>query len=303
MEPLISAGPAICDWLTCSFPLEEEPFLLDDLASFLGDAGFVRTGERFESANRGSVYLKRMNGVIVASASGRAVDTLRQLGSVDAYLHLVGNRPHRVTRLDAACDWAVDAAPVVQAVYAAYRLSGVNLTQKVSRVYKEFSIDQYGRDTGTVYLGKRKYGDVSVRVYDKRHEQIANRFPDPGPWLRIEVESHVSGLTLRDAALPDSVFYQYCPQSLVVPPAGVVPWVPQEGGFTVTRREFDPMEKMRSIVRNIDDLTALAVLAEQLPGEGLDVAVQLLRSEMRRRIVHRQARRELGSVPSTPPVS
>lgn len=300
MTPLPGTTATLCDWLSCTVPLEVQPFVLDDLALLLGDSGFVRQDGRFVCPHGGTVKTTQFGSVFYVGTSGKALLSLRNANAFNQYLMLFGLNPHKVTRLDAACDFVVDAPPVLGAIYREFR-SGVFLTQKRAPVTSLFSPDQFGRDTGTVYLGKRD-GGLFVRVYDKRHQVIDCGLPDPGPWLRVELAARVDGMTLRDASDPTSLFYQYIPDSLVSRPDGVVPWVPHAGGFEITRREIDPMDKMRSIVRNMEDLTPLAALASSLPGEGLDVALAMLRSELRRRIVHRETRREASQASVTPNV-
>lgn len=295
MKPL-SPSSTFCDWLTCTYPLEEAPFVFDSLTGFLSHAGFWRDGDNFVCTT-GTVHCRQMQHVYLVSASGGAISHIRDSGLYSDYLvTLSSNGPHNVSRLDVAMDWHIDAQPVVDAAYSAFR-SGISLSRKQAAVRRVNSVDQYGRDTGTVYFGTRG-NKVHGRLYDKRHQVLDKGAPDPGPWLRFELELHVPELSLRDAVLTDPVFFHYTPEQLVVPLAGVPAWEPCPLGFTIERREADLMTDARYLIQGIDELTKLARLADRMPGEGVDVVVQMLRAELLRR---QRVMRSRGTVSAVSP--
>lgn len=303
MQTLTPQSPVFADWLAHTTPLTEFVFVRDSVTAVLADAGAVRDGERFLFVNGGSVMIREAHSVGYFGVSGQALTALRETGRFADYLAAVGQHPHRVTRLDAAMDFCMDAQPVCDSVYALYR-SGYVLNGRKCPTTRQTSIDQYGRDSGTVYLGRRgKNRSVLIRVYDKRHQQIEAGNPDPGPWLRVEVESHIAGMTLRDVVLPEPLFHTLAPAGLVDRPSDVVPWLPQDGGFELPPREPQGADmRARSIIQNWDDMGRLARLVDQIPGEGVDVVVAMFRAELLRQKRHQDAKSAMGKPAAPSPV-
>lgn len=232
----------------------------------------------------GTVKLARFGRVGTLGLSGVACQAFQSHGlwhQLLADLWAVGE--HRVTQLDLACDYEVDASPYVAAAYEAGKGGALRLSRKAvdpESVSRVLQVDARGVETGTAYLGDRNL-EVSAVIYDKRNERERRRFPDPGPLLRVELHLGAVGASLRDAAEPASLFHHYA-AALVPCPAGVPDWVSAASGFMLEPvRERDHWEMVRRGVEALSSaLKGLAGLSDRLGPYGRRMLLGLLAQEV-----------------------
>jgi hypothetical protein len=224
----------------------------------------------WRAPNDGTLSVRKIGAVIVASTSGLALAHLRGCNQWDDYVSQFALVPHRVTRLDASLDLAVDAAPVIAEVAARARAGGLRITERPVRaqdVTTYLSLNARGVLTGTVYLAPPS-AEVRPKLYDKQHEQLAQFGRDIPPTLRIEIvcRSKVRA-TLRDAHAPRDLFFHYASPGLIRAPADVQPWRPYAEGFTLPPpTKLDPASLLMRRCDYSAELLALVTLASSYPG-------------------------------------
>lgn len=279
----MSNAPIFCDALSVTFPQEERSGVIADLLPFFDESGF-------ESANsdllvnpscNGMIHLSDKYGVFRFEAKGPALQQLRDTGVFVSVLATLGLRPHRVTRLDATLDLPIDAPPVLQELYTIARRGKVKLSRKAvpsSNVRRLESPGLDGRDTGTVYLGRRS-AEVVLTVYDKRNEIWSRSGVDVGPRLRYEIRlTSKVGVTLRDAFEPAAVFYNFLAPGLLQRPDGLPEWKPGEDlGFVVDRVPGLPYRRLQRRVEGSAELARLVALARECGPDGFKMLVSMMR--------------------------
>jgi hypothetical protein len=174
----------------------------------------------------------------------------------------LGSVGHKVTRLDAALDVAIDAPPILSGLSAVYGGS-FSFGRKALRT-KTITENRLSDDalTGTWYAGHMSKARVSCRVYDKQQERLNHGVVTP-PLTRYEITFRKDyGCSLWDALNPHSIFYSHS-SGLVEPPVdgfddwssrGLVPWVSKPVDTDLTVERF-----MRSVEHSLE----LSYLAEK----------------------------------------
>ena len=299
----IIASPAFCDYVSCTTARDDYPEVSASLLELLRAAGGrdEREGE-LSLGDHGKFKHGVKYGVGYFSLSGDALADLRRArGTYDFFgqwLAIIGERPHRVTRLDAAVDIPVEASTVVTRFYQRARRGRVSLTRKavrpdeVRRLFGPALVT--GRESGTVYVAARGKRDVVARVYDKREELLRRvvrqhgaltpellALNDPGPLVRFELEfGRKVGMTLRDAYDPSELFWHYARESLLpqFAPADIRPWVPRAGGFVVERGEPETAKQLSLLLESSADIRRAVTLADRLGPYGRDHLCRLLKS-------------------------
>ena len=297
----IIAGPAFCDYVSCTTARDIYPEVSTSLLELLRAAGGRDEHDGVLTlGDHGKFIHGTRYGVGYYSLSGDALAELRKhhdaFDFFGQWLTIIGEHPHRVTRLDAAIDIAAEASTVVRRVYARARRGLVRLTRKATRPDEVRRLIGpalvTGLETGTVYIGARGRRDVTARVYDKR-EEILRRvmkahgsltadlltLNDPGPLVRYELEfSRKIGMTLRDAYDPAALFWHFARESLVpqLAPADVGSWEPRSGGFAVPRVESLPSVQLRLLLDTSQDIKRAVTLAERCGPYGLDLLCRWL---------------------------
>lgn len=260
---------AFCDHLAVTFHPERSP--AGSLRSLLSDMGAVPLDDRTFRLGEGSVKLYVTYGVLYCSASGAALAQMRELGSYMDWLSVIGEWPHRITRLDAAHDVLVDAADVLDELRSRYPSGLVNLGRKALRVKLELAIRDDGRETGTYYVGHRSKARATARVYDKRQERL-DRAGIAGPHrTRYEVTVKQDyGATLRDAAEPDRLFWHVASPALLDTPPGMPHWTADwsQGWRTDRRPELSAVEVLERRIARSSELDMLAQLADEVGPNG-----------------------------------
>lgn len=284
-----------CDYVRVTVPAPYDDDAMDELRPFLDCLGCGQVAEGlYQRVGRpGVLRRQKRQGLSSFAVSGNLLTDLRAVGLYDQFLSVFAAVPHRVTLIDAACDFLIPAPSRVCALYAEARTGTFRLTRKVVPAHAVRAVlnsDIEGNETGTVYLGRRGAADVYARVYDKRHERICRGAADPGPLLRVEMTGTGGvGITLKDASDPERFFYHYAAPDLCEAPSGVGEWVPNAEGFVMQKRpEFTPYQRLARIVSDSPDLGRVADLLGQLEG-GIAAGMVLLRSMLERRKSMRDA--------------
>lgn len=274
-----------CDWLDVTYAPDCAPW--PSINRILLSAGFDA-----ESLDR-STFTYRLGRALVkfgpnrgslrVSFSGAACASLRSMGIWENLLSELASVPHRVTRLDAALDLAMDGAALVKLMRDRYASGSVNLMRKAVPTSTVLQVRSDGVETGTWYAGRMTKARYTARVYDKAFEALQKRSEIIPPTARVEVTAKGgdSGATLRDAALPDALFWHIAAPSLLDAPRGVPVWEPnQDLGWTAPVSEFDPAALLRRRVESFAMLDALAAIADELGPNGRDYLLGLLKNRL-----------------------
>lgn len=229
-------GEVFCDWLDVTFSPDDHP--LESLRLWF-DANLwpVRFTEPLRSgydvgfdiasgSSSGVLVVEDRDRFARISASGGVLRYLRANSLLEDYLGLLAQCPHKVTRLDAACDYPIDGPDALRSLEAAYPDDRVSFQRKALKVTRLYSAREDGRQTGTWYAGHRSSARVTARVYDKQCEAYEKRGEYLPPTTRVELSFRKDhGCTLRDAIMPTSLYYQYASPVLVKRPQNVPDWV------------------------------------------------------------------------------
>ncbi|MEH6511449.1 replication initiation factor domain-containing protein [Halopseudomonas aestusnigri] len=283
MTSSLTGRPAIlCDWLDVTFSPTDCPY--PELNLLLLDAGFTVQRDAGGSRcyvppeGRGMVQVTHASRFAKVSISGGACAAIRRLGVFDQVLHVLGTSPHKVTRVDAALDVMTDASFVIESLSHRYPDGRVSLGRKALPVKRILSTRPDGRDSGTYYVGHRTAARFTARVYDKTLEALEKRGELLPPTTRFEVTARKdSGATLRDAALPESIFWHIAAPALLKLPEGVPVWQPNtDMTWASAPPTFDPAATLRRRVEHSAELDALADVADSLGDEGRKYLLFLL---------------------------
>lgn len=272
----------ITDALDVTFSPKDCPY--PDVNALLLDTGFkpicTEAGgtSLYRTPNdRGTVKIDHRARFARISCSGSSCDHLRRSGAWLDYLSALSTSPHSVTRLDAALDLAIDGADLVQSMRTMHSRGSVSLGRKAIKTSVILSVRADGRESGTWYAGYRSNAKATAKVYDKAL-QMLEKFGESIPARgRVEVTAWKDyGATLRDAALPEAIFWHIASPALLQAPEGVPMWKPDtEGGWQSERRDIVPAQLLRNRVENSGELDAFIELASSFEG-GLQYLRHLL---------------------------
>lgn len=277
-----------CDYLDVTFAPDDCPYpavnrLLLDIGYSVDGDGCKNFVYRPPGDFRGSLKIQHCSTWARISASGGACAHLRALGVWLDYLSLLSAQPHRVTRLDAARDYALDGADVIASLQARYPAGEVRLSRKAMRVTTLLSVRGDGRSTGTYYVGKSTRARLTAKVYDKAHQlfEIYGQVHS-GPWTRFEITARGDyGATLRDAALPDTIFWHAASPALLTAPEGVPMWLPNSDfEWQSPPRDFNAATVLQRRVERLAELEALAVLSDDLGPNGRAYLLRLVKERL-----------------------
>lgn len=275
-----------CDWLDVTYAPDDCPY--PDLNALLLGAGFEVSRDQgsqrlyLPPSGRGAVKVLHSSRFAKVSLSGASCAALRSLGLWDEALWILSTSPHKVTRVDAALDLPMDAAGVIAALEVRYPDGWVNLGRKAQKVTEFLSVRADGKRSGTFYVGHKDAGRQSARVYDKSLEALEKRGEVLPTTTRVEVTARKDkGATLRDAALPEALFWHIAAPSILKAPEGVPMWVPNtEAAWTAVPRAFNPTETLRRRVESSAELDALLDLAASVGPEGRNYLLKLLEARV-----------------------
>lgn len=226
---------------------------------------------------RGTVKIDQRARFARASCSGAACHHLRRSRAWDEYLQILAESPHCVTRLDLALDVSLDGADLIASMRSMHSSGSVSLGRKAIKTSVILSVRDDGRESGTWYAGYGSSAKATAKVYDKALQMLQRFGETIPPRGRVEVTAWKGyGATLRDAAMPNALFWHIASPALLQAPEGVPMWQPDNhGGWQSERREFVPAQVLRNRVENSGELDALLDLASTFQG-GLEYLRHLL---------------------------
>lgn len=268
-----SRSEPFADWLDVTCPPDSS--FADDVHLFFDR---LLCPVRFSDPDRvgidvgdGLLVIERKARFHRVSLSGSGLAYLRENSCLQEYLSVLGGYPHKVTRLDLAVDLLCDAPPILRGLEDRYPNDLVPLSRKNSRVTRMYSArPSDGAQTGTWYVGHRSSARVTARVYDKQAEVFSRTGELVPPRTRFELTFRKDqGCTLRDVAMPQSLYYQYASPALLSAPEGVSAWSPHAEGWAGEKMPVRlPYEVFKRRVENSPELLRLAELASQFGDEG-----------------------------------
>lgn len=277
----MSAAEVFCDYLNVTVPIDYLREAREGLRPVMDSVGAVVEADDRYRVDGGSLKHENRGRFGLISASGQVLASLRQFRLFDEYLRVLGSLPHKVTLLHATRDRVADGPAEVQGLYRRACRGGVSLTRKaiqprqITKLFGPSVLD--GRDTGSVYLGRRT-SEVWAKVYDKREERLVKGFADPGPLVRDELCCGKVGATLRDAQAPEALFWHYMAPGVYRRPRGAPAWSPGVEGCSLAPRELlPPAQRLKRRVESSSEIRALLELANQAGPHGVDYFCSLLR--------------------------
>lgn len=276
-----------CDYLDVTYAPDDCPF--PDLNLFLLGNDFKVTRDNGGSVayvppngHRGVVLVSHKSRYARISASGGISSFLRDLHLWDEYLFILGTSPHKVTRLDAAMDVPTDGADALQVYQERYPSGSLALSRKSLKIDYITAVRPDGRYTGTMSVGYGTAARYKAKVYDKAWEALSKRGEHLPPTTRFEVIAcKDSGATLRDASLPDALFWHIASPALLQRPTDAPEWVPNMSCvYPSPKRTFDPAETLRRRIEHSAELEAFAMLADSMGGAGRDYLLHLIQKRL-----------------------
>lgn len=276
------AGDAICDWLDVTYGPTDCPY--PDLNLFLLGLEFTATRDRAGGVlyappiGRGVIKVLHSSRFAKISFSGGVCAYLRSICQFEPALGVLCSSPHKVTRLDAAMDYPVDAADVICHLLRRYPSGEVSLMRKTMALTRFTSVRTDGRESGTLYVGYRSAARFTARVYDKSLEALEKRAELLPATTRFEVTARKdAGATLRDAALPNSLFWHIAAPALLNRPEGIPVWSPNtDFHWSSTKREFDPAMVLQRRIDASAEIDSLISVADALGDSGRKYLLHLL---------------------------
>lgn len=276
----------ICDYLTVSTPRDNGPAL----AAACSDVCLQLDGSQTEGLGvrinkHGLLRYGEKNQVATLSASGVMLAQLRAANMLFDFLAAIASHgPYKVTHVDVARDEECDAPSQLAWLYGRLRVAGAQLTRKKIRpdeINCMFSRGPDGRDTGSIMIGDRRSAETTAIVYDRQHDARRKGKPDPGSLLRTEIRTGIAGLSLKDVAVPDPLFWHFATPTFGKRPDDVCDWQPWGEGFCLDKPDADPLAQLRRQVERSSDLNRMLELADQLDGDGIGQLQRLISQRIR----------------------
>jgi hypothetical protein len=272
----------ICDWLDVTYSPDSHP--RQELRLFLGALGY--TCSDYSTSREVWTHVDVSHGTLISqekdgsfcriSASGGILHHLRSTGYLTDYLAMLHERPHRVTRLDAAHDVSRDASAVLSELKARYPREVSLNRQRPIRCHFLMSARLDGLQSGTMYAGHRSKARVTGRVYDKALEAYEKRQEVLPPTTRYELTFKDGIASLWDALRPSSIFWAHA-GNLIDLPDDAPAWEPShDPGWTYKRPEQLPAVRLARAVSDSSDLTMMLELADSLGVHGRNTLMHAL---------------------------
>lgn len=242
----------------------------------------AKGGDLYKSPDgRGVVKVDIRSRFVRISCSGAACAHLRSVGLWMDYLFALSTSPHCVTRLDVAVDLSVDGADLVDRMRVRHSSGFVSLGRKSISTSVILAVRPDGRETGTWYAGYGSSAKATAKVYDKSWQMLQRFQVAIPPLARVEVSARKGyGATLRDAALPDAIFWHIASPALLQAPEGIPMWKPNfDGGWQASVKEISPAEVLKRRVEDSAELQRLIDLACTFEG-GTDYLRHLLNKRL-----------------------
>lgn len=275
-----------CDYLDVTYAPDDCPF--PEMNQFLLGHDFKVARDTGGAVmylppnTRGAVLISHKSRYARISASGGICSHLREIGAWDDYLFILSTSPHKVTRIDAAMDVPTDGAGAIRVFQERYAGGSISLTRKSLKIDYILAVRPDGCYTGTMSVGYGTAARFKAKVYDKAWEALCKRGEQLPPTTRFEVIAcKDSGATLRDAALPDAIFWHIAAPALLQRPSDVPEWVPNMSCvYPPPKRAFDPAETLRRRIEHSAELEALGVLADSMGASGRDYLLHLIEKRL-----------------------
>ena len=281
-----SDDPVFCDYLDVTYSPEDSPIsaIRHWLDSELFPVRYQDESSCLIDVGDGALRIEWKTRYHRVSASGSVLAYFRKLSIFSEYLSLLAMAPHKVTRLDAACDYPIDGPVYLRALEARYPDDQVNLQRKalrVSRVSSARASD--GLQTGSWYAGHRTKARVTCRVYDKQAEALDVRAVTLPPTTRVEFTFRKDhGCTLRDAFMPYSLYHQFASPVLLEDVSDAPEWVPNGEGWTASPQPpVLPYTFFKRRLETSPEFARLVELATEMGPGGHDLLIGTFASAVR----------------------
>lgn len=230
--------------------------------------GGLPPGVRSFYMDRGKVDIEERGRFALIAATGKAIAALDAMNGLGHLVMLLASEPHRVSRLDVACDIQTDAPRVIRAMHRRYPVEFPMGRKKIG-AWTLLKGDRHGQVSGSWYAGRRGKTRVQPRVYDKAQEMWEEWGEEIPPTVRVEIEcSRHVGATLRDFLMPESLFWHYASPNILQAPPDVEFWKPGDSTWETKRPPPLPAETVRRRVEGSAELKALASLGASLGPKG-----------------------------------
>lgn len=291
MYEVTPRSSVFCDYFTITTPPDYLQQVLAALRPYLYDLGCSEEPGAFRLPDGFGLFSFRVkHKVALFASSGGFASALRDKSLLSLFLAEFFSFPHNVSSADFTVDEYVSAPDRLSEIYRTAIDGEVSFTRKkitassVSFLMSPVCYDDSGRNTGTLYLGKRGRHEVFAKVYDKRQQLKQQRMIDVRDVLRHEVTiTSKMGLTLRDIASPHDCFYHFYPSNLLSK-AKSEHWVGGETGFRLEKPpERLPAEILRIRVETSRELESMLDLVEQVGCEGLKYLFRQITNKYERR--------------------
>jgi hypothetical protein len=275
-----------CDYLDVTYAPDDCPF--PELNRFLLGHDFRVAHDTGGSvlyippSGRGAVLISHKARYARISASGGICSYLREISCWDDYLFILSTSPHKVTRIDAALDLPTDGAAAIQVFQERYPSGALSLTRKSLKIDYILAVRPDGSYTGTMSVGYGTAARFKAKVYDKAWEALCKRGEHLPPTTRFEVIAcKDSGATLRDAAIPEALFWHIASPALLQRPLEAPEWVPNMSCvYPSPKRVFDPAETLRRRIEHSAELEAFGMLADSMGASGRDYLLHLIEKRL-----------------------
>lgn len=296
-----------CDYLNVTVPEGHSDIVRSELLNIVTTAGAIAVNRGlYRVATGGTFKHEEKRGFHFFGASGDMLSSLRGLGALAPYLAAIGDVPHNVSLMHVAHDVHGSDSPTVlkHLVKKVRSASGIRLTRKKlnpqTQVMSVLSQGRDGRDTGTLYLGRRK-SEVWAKVYDKQHERFQRASEEVPPCTRYELSaSGKSGASLRDVYEPEAIFWHFMSEVLPAP-ENAPEWVPGGAGFTLPPRvSYLPAEALKRLVEGSEQLSQMFEFVDRIGPEGYARFLRLLNDRYRAHSTS-TINRSVGHAASGPP--
>lgn len=259
-------GVVFCDWLDTTFSPSEDLSWVSEFVSSAG--GVLKDPGKYVFLQGGVIKHQTGKRWQRLSISGSALSVFRSFGLFDELLLRISAHSYKITRLDAAYDLCIDAAPIVLRLWDGYKgarlkLNAWNLIPVDVQLGTRFD----GAITGTFYAGNYRVHKITARVYDKQHELRCKRRFETGPRIRYEITVKTDGPTLRDVSDPSALFWHYASPSLLKAPKDVPSWSPGNPylwqGSQIAPKSLE--DRLKGVVYGSGDLNAaIAICGDSL---------------------------------------
>lgn len=265
-----------CDDLDVTFPRDYESEIEEAVSARLGAAmgcrvprsglwqlqpvrrarGPCEAGWIVEERQRAPTVLMKSQGHwCKVAVSGQACEALRTQGLWLPLLADLSAFEYRVTMIHSTIDLPLPGPQCVPVVAEAGQAGRISLGRKAlapTDVNWSRQIDARGEVTGAVYLGQRGKREITGLFYDKRNEREREGLADLGPSSRFELRCAKVGASLRDAAMPAALFWQYA-SGVLARPEDAPSWVPGGAGWDAPAAP--PPDYWRIVERRVDSIT------------------------------------------------